>query len=35
MHGFAVLGSGTRRILVSTACLSGGRHSLAIRRELG
>ena len=35
MHGFAVLGSGTRRILVSTACLCGSRHSLATRREPG
>jgi hypothetical protein len=35
MHSFAMLGSGTRRILVSTACLCGSRHSLATRREPG
>ena len=35
MHGFAMVGLGTRRILVSTACLCGSRHSLATRREPG
>jgi len=35
MRGFDMFGSGTRRILVSTACLCGSRHSRATRREAG
>jgi hypothetical protein len=33
MHSFAMLGSGTLCILVSTACLCGSRRNLATRRE--
>jgi hypothetical protein len=35
MHSFAILGSGTRYILVSIACLYSSRYSLATRREPG
>ena len=35
IYGFAMLGSGTHHILVSTACLCSSRHSLTTRREPG
>jgi hypothetical protein len=35
MRGFDMFGSSTCRILVTTACLCGSRHSRATRREAG